>query len=240
MRSEPACGAVEQPALLARPGPLRIPHDVAGRQQWHVADVERAANVAVFWGLANAGQTCMSVERVYVEEPVYDQFVQKVVDKVGALRVGAPAGRGSTDIGAITAPRQVEIIERHIADAVGQGARVVTGGRRHPLGRTFSEPTVLANVTTRMLITREEVFGPVAPVYRFADEADVIARANATEYLDGGRRPHKALNRGVQGRSKVLTKPATAAPRPRPIAPKPAATAAAVPPLDPAVTRSSA
>jgi succinate-semialdehyde dehydrogenase/glutarate-semialdehyde dehydrogenase len=97
------------------------------------------------------------------------------------LKVGNGAEVGVSQ-GPLITMDAVDKVERHIADAVGQGAKVVVGGKRHALGRSFFEPTVLSNVTTRMLITREETFGPVAPVYRFKDEDDVVAQANATEY----------------------------------------------------------
>src|SRR6476469_409161 len=94
------------------------------------ADLERAANAAVYGGMSNGGQICISVERVYVEEPVYDEFLGKVVEKVRALRQGPPGEAGSVDVGAVTFPRQADIIERHLKDAVDKGARVVVGGKR--------------------------------------------------------------------------------------------------------------
>ena len=94
------------------------------------ADLERAANFATYYSMQNAGQTCISIERVYVEEPVYDEFVAKVSEKVRALRVGAPQGPGSVEVGAITFPPQLETIEDHVADAVDKGARVLAGGQR--------------------------------------------------------------------------------------------------------------
>src|SRR5438034_1958116 len=93
------------------------------------ADIERAANGAVFWSMANGGQICQAVERVYVEEPVYDEFVNKVVEKTRALRQGPPAGPGSVDVGAVTFPRQAEIIEDHVSQAREKGAKVLTGGK---------------------------------------------------------------------------------------------------------------
>jgi succinate-semialdehyde dehydrogenase/glutarate-semialdehyde dehydrogenase len=127
------------------------------------------------------GQTCVCANRIYAQDGIYDDFVSKLAKKVIDLKVGNGAEVGVNQ-GPLITMDAVEKVERHIADAVGQGDRVVVGGKRHPLGRTFFEPTVLANVTTRMLITREETFGPVAPVYRFKDEQDVIDQANATEY----------------------------------------------------------
>jgi succinate-semialdehyde dehydrogenase/glutarate-semialdehyde dehydrogenase len=129
----------------------------------------------------NMGQTCVCANRIYAQERVYDDFVSRLAQKVMELKVGNGVEVGVNQ-GPLINPDAVEKVERHIADAVGQGARVVVGGHRHSLGRTFFEPTVLANVSTKMLVTREETFGPVAPVYRFTDEADVIAQANATQY----------------------------------------------------------
>jgi succinate-semialdehyde dehydrogenase / glutarate-semialdehyde dehydrogenase len=172
------------------------------------ADLDAAVEGAMASKFRNMGQTCVCANRLYAQAGVYDDFVSRLAKKVMELKVGNGVEVGVTQ-GPLIKPAAVEKVERHIADAVGQGARVVTGGRRHALGRTFFEPTVLANVTTRMLITREEVFGPVAPVYRFADEADVIAQANATEYglaayfyaRDLGRvfRVAEALEYGIVG-----------------------------------------
>jgi succinate-semialdehyde dehydrogenase/glutarate-semialdehyde dehydrogenase len=145
------------------------------------ADVDAAVEGAIASKFRNMGQTCVCANRIYAQDGIYDDFVSKLAKKVIDLKVGNGAEVGVNQ-GPLITMDAVEKVERHIADAVGQGARVVVGGKRHPLGRTFFEPTVLANVTTRMLITREETFGPVAPVYRFKDEQDVIDQANATEY----------------------------------------------------------
>src|SRR4051794_8658263 len=109
------------------------------------ADLERAANFAAYYSMQNAGQTCISIERVYVEEPAYDEFVAKVSEKVRALRVGKPEGPGSVDVGAITFPPQLQTIEDHVTDAVDKGARVLAGGQQPPSsgGGRFYEPTVL-------------------------------------------------------------------------------------------------
>ncbi len=145
------------------------------------ADVDAAVEGAIVSKFRNMGQTCVCANRIYAQDGVYDEFVSKLASKVLELKVGNGVEVGVTQ-GPLIKPQALDKVERHIADAVGQGARVVTGGKRHALGRTFFEPTVLANVTTKMLITREETFGPVAPVYRFTDEADVVEQANATEY----------------------------------------------------------
>ena len=96
------------------------------------ADLERAANAAAFYSMNNAGQVCISIERCYVEEPVYDAFVEKVTDNVRKLRQGAPAGIGTVDIGAVTFPPQVEIIDEHVREAVEKGAKILVGGHPRP------------------------------------------------------------------------------------------------------------
>jgi succinate-semialdehyde dehydrogenase/glutarate-semialdehyde dehydrogenase len=145
------------------------------------ADVDAAADGAIVSKFRNMGQTCVCANRIYAQEGIYDEFVSKLAKRVMDLKVGNGLEVGVNQ-GPLITMDAVNKVERHIADAVGQGAKVVVGGKRHALGGSFFEPTVLSNVTTRMLITREETFGPVAPVYRFKDEDDVIAQANATEY----------------------------------------------------------
>jgi len=146
------------------------------------ADLERAANVAVEWGMRNSGQICMSVERVYVEEPVYEEFVAKVTAKVGALRQGAPAGIGSVDIGAITFPPQIDKIEEHVRDAVDKGARVTTGGHRRQGAGRFFEPTVLVDVDHSMACMTDETFGPTLPIMKVSDEEEAVRLANDSTY----------------------------------------------------------
>ena len=146
------------------------------------ADIERAANSAVYYSMQNAGQTCISTERVYVEEPVYDEFVNKVVDKVRELRTGASTGRGTADVGAIIHPPQSDIIEAHVADAVEKGARVLTGGKRNDERGHFFEPTVLVDVDHTMACMREETFGPTLPIMRVRDEEEAVRLANDTPY----------------------------------------------------------
>jgi succinate-semialdehyde dehydrogenase/glutarate-semialdehyde dehydrogenase len=145
------------------------------------ASLDDAVEGAVSSKYRNMGQTCVCANRIYVQEGIYDAFVERFGAKVRELKVGDGAEPGVNQ-GPLIKPAALEKVERHIADAVGLGARVVVGGSRHALGGTFFEPTVLADVTPAMLVTREETFGPVAPVYRFKDEADVIAQANATPY----------------------------------------------------------
>jgi acyl-CoA reductase-like NAD-dependent aldehyde dehydrogenase len=146
------------------------------------ADLERAANFATYFSMQNAGQTCISIERVYVEEPVYDEFVAKVSEKVRALRVGKPDGFGSVEVGAITFPPQLDTIEDHVADAVDKGARVLTGGHQVPGPGRFYEPTVLVDVDHSMKIMTEETFGPTLPIMKVADAEEAVRLANDSPY----------------------------------------------------------
>jgi acyl-CoA reductase-like NAD-dependent aldehyde dehydrogenase len=147
------------------------------------ADVERAANTAVYYGMFNGGQTCISVERVYVEEPVYDEFVAKVTEKARGLRQGYAPGPGSNDVGSMTFPPQVDIVERHVEDAKAKGAKVVVGGSRgaHDGGYWY-EPTVLVDVDHTMDCMKEETFGPTLPVMKVRDEEEAIRMANDSPY----------------------------------------------------------
>ncbi len=146
------------------------------------ADVERAANFATYYSMQNAGQTCISIERVYVEEPVYDDFVAKVSEKVRALRVGKPEGPGSVEVGAITFPPQMETIKDHVADAVQKGARVLTGGSEVQGPGRFFEPTVLVDVDHSMKCMTEETFGPTLPIMKVRDAEEAVRLANDSPY----------------------------------------------------------
>ena len=146
------------------------------------ANIERAANSAVWNGYANGGQICVSVERVYVEEPVYDEFVSKVVEQTRALRQGRPGEPGAVDVGAVTFPRQADIIEDHVNDAVEKGARVLVGGKRREGKGRFFEPTVLVDVDHSMKIMTEETFGPTLPIMKVADAEEALRLANDTRY----------------------------------------------------------
>jgi acyl-CoA reductase-like NAD-dependent aldehyde dehydrogenase len=146
------------------------------------ADVERAANFATYYSMQNAGQTCISIERVYVEEPVYDDFVAKVTEKVRALRVGKPEGPGSVEVGAITFPPQLETIKDHVADAVQKGARVLVGGNEAPGAGRFFEPTVLVDVDHSMKCMTEETFGPTLPIMKVRDADEAVRLANDSPY----------------------------------------------------------
>jgi len=143
-------------------------------------NIDNAAGGAVAGAFMNTGQYCCGTERVYVVEPVADEFTRKVVGRVSQLRQGAS---GEFDVGAIFWPRQLEIIEEHVADAVAKGARVLCGGRRNPnLEGLFFEPTVLTDVNHDMRIMREETFGPVLPIMRVRDEEHAIELANDSSY----------------------------------------------------------
>ncbi|NNL64736.1 MAG: aldehyde dehydrogenase family protein [Myxococcales bacterium] len=144
------------------------------------ADLERAANAAVFGAFANSGQACISTERVYVDEDVADEFTRKVVEKTGQLRQGTG---GEIDVGCMITPTQLDVVAEHVDDAVARGARVLAGGRRNPgYDGLFYEPTVLVDVDHDMKIMQEETFGPVLPIMRFRDEESAIRLANDTPY----------------------------------------------------------
>ncbi len=144
------------------------------------ADIEAAARWGAWGAHFNAGQTCMAVERVYVQAAVYDAFVERAVAATQALKVGYSL---STDarhqVGPITFPHQLDVIEEHMADALAKGARVLAGGQRHG---SFYEPTVLVDVTHDMLVMQEETFGPIMPIMRAADEAEAIRLANDSPF----------------------------------------------------------
>ncbi|MFC4124327.1 aldehyde dehydrogenase family protein [Nocardia rhizosphaerae] len=145
------------------------------------ADLDRAAHGIAFGGMFNAGQVCISVERVYVEAPVYDEFVAKLTEAVAALRQGADGRASKHDVGALANENQVRIVARHVDEAVAAGARVTTGGKRTGVG-TFFEPTVLVDVDHSMSCIAEETFGPTLPVMKVADEDAAIRQANDSIY----------------------------------------------------------
>ncbi|MEO8537175.1 MAG: NAD-dependent succinate-semialdehyde dehydrogenase [Betaproteobacteria bacterium] len=145
------------------------------------ADLDAAAEGAMVSKYRNAGQTCVCANRFFVHDKVYDAFTRKLVAKVEALKVGRGTDSGVTQ-GPLINTEAVEKVEAHLGDATSHGAHVATGGRRHALGGTFYEPTVLTGVTPDMQIFREETFGPVAPLIRFRDDAEVVELANRTEF----------------------------------------------------------
>jgi succinate-semialdehyde dehydrogenase/glutarate-semialdehyde dehydrogenase len=145
------------------------------------ADLDAAVEGAIISKYRNAGQTCVCANRLYVQSPVYDAFAEKLVTAVKKLKVGNGLEPGVLQ-GPLIDQKAVEKVEDHIQDAVSHGARILLGGKRHALGLTFFEPTVLADVTPEMNVAREETFGPLAPLFRFESDEDVIRLANDTEF----------------------------------------------------------
>ena len=145
------------------------------------ADLDAAVAGAIASKYRNTGQTCVCANRLLVQSSVYDAFTRKLADAVAKLRVGDGL-KGATDQGPLIDTKALEKVEEHIADAVSKGAQVATGGKRHPLGGTFFQPTILTNVTPEMKVAREETFGPVAPLFRFETEAEAVRMANDTEF----------------------------------------------------------
>lgn len=147
------------------------------------ANIDRAVGGAVWGGFFNAGQSCISVERVYVEEPVYDEFVAKLTDQVSKLRVGMDTEQDfSKDFGALANEKQMEIVERHVKEATDSGAKAATGGKRASEEGLFFEPTVLVDVDHTMSCMREETFGPTIPVMKVRNEEEAIQLANDSPY----------------------------------------------------------
>jgi acyl-CoA reductase-like NAD-dependent aldehyde dehydrogenase len=140
-------------------------------------DIERTANAIVFGGFVNAGQVCISVERVYAHETIHDRLLGRVRELTEKLRQGEPSS-DAVEIGAIIFPKQIEIAEKHIADAVKKGARVVTGGQRLPGPGQFFQPTVLAGCDHGMTVMTEEIFGPIVPFQKVGSEDEAIRLAN--------------------------------------------------------------
>lgn len=145
------------------------------------ADVDAAVEGAMIAKFRNNGQTCVCANRIYVQNNIHDAFAEKLSAAVAKLRVGNGLEH-NVDLGPLINMAAVQKVEQHIADAVDKGARILSGGKVHSLGGTFFEPTVLSDVTGEMLLASEETFGPVAPLFRFVDEDDVIRLANDTEF----------------------------------------------------------
>ncbi len=145
------------------------------------ADVEAAVEGALLAKYRNAGQTCVCANRLLVQDGIYETFARALAARAAELPVGAGREAGVLQ-GPLIDAQALAKVEAHVADAVAQGARVLTGGRRHARGGNFYEPTVLADVTPVMRVAREETFGPVAPLFRFGSEAEAVALANATEF----------------------------------------------------------
>jgi succinate-semialdehyde dehydrogenase/glutarate-semialdehyde dehydrogenase len=145
------------------------------------ADLDAAVEGAIASKYRNTGQTCVCANRLLVQDGVYDAFAAKLAAAVGKLKVGDGL-KGETQQGPLIDANAVAKVEEHIADAVKKGARIISGGKRHALGGTFFEPTILADVTPQMAVAREETFGPVAPLFRFKTEAEAVQMANDTEF----------------------------------------------------------
>jgi succinate-semialdehyde dehydrogenase/glutarate-semialdehyde dehydrogenase len=145
------------------------------------ADLDKAVAGAMASKYRNAGQTCVCANRIYVQDKVYDAFAEKLAAAVKSLKVGRGTDEGVTQ-GPLINAAAIAKVEEHVADAVAKGAKVALGGKRHALGGTFFEPTILTNVTGDMMVAREETFGPVAPLFRFQTEAEVVAAANGTPF----------------------------------------------------------
>jgi succinate-semialdehyde dehydrogenase/glutarate-semialdehyde dehydrogenase len=178
------------------------------------ADIDRAVAGTLASKFRNAGQTCVCANRVLVQDGVYDEFARKLTEGVKKLKVGPGTEPGIT-VGPLINAEAVKQVEQHVADAVKHGAHVVTGGKRSPLGGTFYEPTVLTDVTPQMQVSREETFGPVAPLFRFKTEAEAVRMANDTPFglaayfftRDLGRcwRVAEALEYGIVGVNEGIT-----------------------------------
>ncbi len=165
-------------------GMKRVSLELGGNAPFIVfddADLDAAVAGAIASKYRNSGQTCVCANRLFVQHGVYDAFAAKLVDAARALRVGDGL-QGETDQGPLIDAKALAKVEAHIADAVAKGARIAIGGRRHVLGGSFFEPTVLLDCNADMRLAQEETFGPVAPLFRFKTEDDVIALANATEF----------------------------------------------------------
>ncbi|MFO0998151.1 MAG: NADP-dependent succinate-semialdehyde dehydrogenase [Alphaproteobacteria bacterium] len=172
------------------------------------ADIDAAVEGAMLSKFRNMGQTCVCANRIFAQDGIYDEFVSRLSQAVSGLKVGNGMEDGVQQ-GPLINPAAVDKVEEHVSDAVGKGARVVVGGKRHQLGGSFYQPTVLADVKAGMKIMKEETFGPVAPIIRFKDEAEAVRMANDTEFglasyfytRDIGRawRVSEALEYGIVG-----------------------------------------
>ncbi len=178
------------------------------------ADIERTARAVVYGGFANSGQVCIGVERVYAHEVIYDRFVGRVKELTAELRQGDPLD-ASTDVGAIIFPKQIEVAEHLIADALDKGAQLLIGGKRREGPGQFFEPTVLAGCTQGMAVMREETFGPIVPIMKVRDEDEAVRLANDsplglagyvfTKNRDRGRRLAERVRAGVVMVNDVFT-----------------------------------
>ena len=170
-------------AAASAPTLKRLSLELGGNAPFIVfedANLDQAIKGMIAAKFRNAGQTCICANRIYVADPIYDEFAERAVRAVAQLRVG-PAG-GDAEIGPLINARALEKVERHVGNAIEGGARVLVGGKRHALGCYFYEPTVLVDVDSSMILSCEETFGPVAPLFRFHSEEEVIEAANATPF----------------------------------------------------------
>jgi acyl-CoA reductase-like NAD-dependent aldehyde dehydrogenase len=146
------------------------------------ADLDRAANACAYGGFVNTGQVCMSIERIYVEEPVYDEFLAKLEANVRELRQGVDGPHYAAEQGAMTSPAQIEIVADHVDDARAKGARILTGGKRREGPGDWYEPTIVADADHSMKVMVDETFGPVVGVMKVADADEAVRMANDTRY----------------------------------------------------------
>ncbi|MGV8944554.1 NAD-dependent succinate-semialdehyde dehydrogenase [Thermomonas sp.] len=165
-------------------GMKRISLELGGNAPFIVfddADLDAAVEGAIASKYRNTGQTCVCANRMFVQDGVYDEFSKKLASAISKLRVGDGL-KGETDQGPLIDDKALAKVEKHVADALAKGATLAAGGKRHALGGTFYEPTLLLDVSMDMLLAKEETFGPVAPLFRFTHEDEAIAMANATEF----------------------------------------------------------
>jgi betaine-aldehyde dehydrogenase len=146
------------------------------------ADLDRAANAATWGAMFNSGQVCLSIERIYVEEPAYDEFVDKLTGEVAKLRQGADGRKPEMDVGAMTSPNQTAVVEDQVSDALSNGARALTGGKKVEGPGDYFEPTVLVDVDHSMKVMRDETFGPVVCVMKVRDSEEALRLANDSRY----------------------------------------------------------
>jgi succinate-semialdehyde dehydrogenase/glutarate-semialdehyde dehydrogenase len=180
-------GSTEVGKILLKQGAdqvLKMSMELGGNAPFIVfddADIDKAIEGAIISKYRNNGQTCVCANRIYVQDKIYDSFAEKLSKSVSKMVVGDGFSPKST-LGPLITKEALEKVEKHVADAVDKGAKINLGGKRHSIGGTFFEPTVLTQVDKSMLITQEETFGPVAPLFRFSDEEDVIKQANDTVF----------------------------------------------------------